>query len=254
MTGLLTVVCCTPDKPERRAHMSALCRAEGLAPVFTTDAGLFVHRDEPACTALAGAFPPNPAYKAHFLTYLAALRLFCDTGIPYALILEDDIVRCGKSSVAHIIHHAPIFDMLFLEYCAADCRAEKWERRSGGVTYVGGYKARCTGACVYSRDGAMRFLDFAVRDPRMIDDATLHYASTEWGIAHVAYVRPRIFRQDRATFADGVTGDEYRACIEEPDQVDETREDSTSPLVAVMIMITILVAVLLRFLRIKRNS
>ncbi len=57
---VLTIVCCTPDKPERRAHMLALCRSEGLEPQFTTDMGLFVHRDDPACAALGGSFPQPP--------------------------------------------------------------------------------------------------------------------------------------------------------------------------------------------------
>ena len=46
---MITIVCTTPDKPERRAHMDALCAREGLSPQYTTDLGLFVHRDDPRC-------------------------------------------------------------------------------------------------------------------------------------------------------------------------------------------------------------
>jgi hypothetical protein len=196
--------------------MQALCHREGLAPLFTTDLGLFVHRDDPACTALTGAFPHHAAYKAHFLTYLAALRYFCDTGLKYALILEDDIVRCGKWGVRHAVQSAPEFDMLFLEYCAADCANVAWEKVRGGVVYVGGFKAHCTGACVFSAEGARHFLDFAARNtPTIIDSLTRLYASTERGLSHAVYVRPRIFKQDRRLFPDGVTGDAYRACADE---------------------------------------
>ena len=222
---MLTIVCCTPDKPERKAHMQALCRREGIEPMFTTDLGLFVHRDDPACAALTGSFPQHASYKAHFLTYLATLRYFCGTGRRYALIFEDDLVRCGKWSVRHAVENAPEFDMLFLEYCAADCASVAWEQVRGGVVYVGGFKAHCTGACVFSAEGARRFLDFAARSmPTIIDSLTRLYASTERGLSHAVYVRPRIFKQDRRLFPDGVTGDAYRACADEADEADEANE------------------------------
>ena len=91
-----------------------------------------------------------------------------------------------------------------------DCANVAWEKVRGGVVYVGGFKAHCTGACVFSAEGARRFLDFAARNtPTIIDSVTRLYASTERGLSHAVYVRPRIFKQDRRLFPDGVTGDAH---------------------------------------------
>jgi hypothetical protein len=210
---LLTIVCCTPDKPERKRHMEELCRDEGLEPVFTTDAGLFVHRDDPLVAALRGDFPENAAYRAHYLTYLRALRYFLATGATHALVMEDDVVRCAEVRAAHAIEHAPEFDALFLEYCAADGANARWAYKSGGVVYVGGYEAYGTGACAYTREGARRVLEFAEATPTTIDSATRMYASTERGHSHVAYAHPRAYRQDRERFCDGVSADIYYAAF-----------------------------------------
>jgi hypothetical protein len=67
---------------------------------------------------------------AHYLTYLAALRAFLATGHPYALIMEDDLVRVRSRTAAEApptvhdaVRNAPPFDILFLEYCHARCEA-----------------------------------------------------------------------------------------------------------------------------------
>ena len=220
-TGVLTIVCCTPEGPVRRAHMEALCRQEGLSPTFTTDLCLFVRGDDPACAALGGTFKPHPAFRAHFLTYLAALRCFLSTGAKYALILEDDLAKRGEFTVSHVIEHAPEFDILFLEYCYADCRNIKWAYKSGNVVYVGGYEAYGTGACVYSREGATRFLEFvAQRAPCIIDHMTAQYASTQRGHTHVAYTRPPLFVQDRDAFPDGASGPGYCLYANDPSAFD----------------------------------
>jgi hypothetical protein len=218
---LVTVVCCTPGKPERRAHMEALCRLEGLEPTFTTDLGLFVRGDDPACAALGGTFKPHPAFRAHFLTYLAALRYFLSTGAKHALIMEDDLARRGALSVSYVVDHAPEFDILFLEYCYANCGSVKWALKSGDAVYVGGFEAYCTGACVYSREGARRLLEFAAqRTPCVIDDMTFQYACTPRGHSHVAYVRPPLFVQDRDAFPDGVSGPGYCVYANDPSALD----------------------------------
>jgi hypothetical protein len=204
---LMTIVCCTPDKPERRAHMSALCRAEGLLPEFTTDLGLFVHRA--ACAGLRGDFPAEGggAYRAHYLTYLAALRHFVGaTARTHVLMLEDDIVRtAGSEHVARIVARAPgSFDCLFLEYCYGNCGAGV---RFESSDFVYGYAAACTGACVFSRAGAHAFLEFAdASAPTVIDVLTVRYATTVRGHERVVYLDPPAFGQDRTLFPDGVTG------------------------------------------------
>ena len=214
---VMTIVCCTPDKPERRAHMLALCRSEGLEPQFTTDMGLFVHRDDPACAALGGSFPPNPAFRAHYLTYLRALVHFIDSGREYLLLFEDDLVRTVPTrhtqTVDEMIAAAPEFDMLFLEYCSGRCGSRSFGELGpfagleGQGRYVTGLRALCTGACVYTRTGAMALLGFADRSPAtIIDVLTQVYASTVRGARLVVYVNPPAFVQDRRTFPDGVTG------------------------------------------------
>jgi hypothetical protein len=214
---LLTVVCCTHDKPERRAHMERLCEQEGLEPVFTTDLGLFVRGDDPACAALAGTFKPHPAFRAHFLTYLSVLRFFRESGATHVLVMEDDLVRHGALSVQRLIAHAPEFDVLFLEYCYAKGANAKWAYKSGGAIYVGGYEAGCTGACVYTQEGARRFLEFAERtEPCVIDHMTVQYASTPRGHSHVAYARPPLFVQDRVAFPGGASCPDYHLFATDP--------------------------------------
>jgi hypothetical protein len=214
---VLTIVCCTPDKPERRAHMLALCRSEGLEPQFTTDMGLFVHRDDPECAALGGAFPPTPAYQAHYLTYMRALVHFIDSGREYLLLLEDDVARAVPTRHTQTVHEmiasAPEFDLLFLEYCSGQCGSRPFGELGpfagleGQGRYVTGLRALCTGACVYTRTGAMVFVGFADRSPAIvIDQLTMVYASTVRGTRLVVYVNPPAFVQDRTTFSDGVTG------------------------------------------------
>ena len=111
---MITIVCTTPDKPERRAHTDALCAREGLRPRYTTDL-------DPQCAAVGRHWRP---FMAHYLTYLAALRAFLATGHPYALIMEDDLVRVrGGRTVHDAVRNAPPFDILFLEYCNARCEA-----------------------------------------------------------------------------------------------------------------------------------
>ena len=197
---ILTIVCCTPDKPERKRHMRALCAREGLVPSFTTDLGIFVHKD--ACAALQGSFPPNPAYKAHYATYVRALRYFIATGRAYLVLFEDDVVRTdgGAVSVEQIIADAPPFDILFLEYCHARCGDGPTER------YATGLRAACTGACVYSRAGARAFVAFAASRHMVIDWITPRYAATPRGSKRALYLHPPAFRQDRSLFSDGVTG------------------------------------------------
>jgi hypothetical protein len=199
---LLTIVCCTPDKPERKEHMRALCLRERLEPHFTTDLGLFVHKE--SCHALTGAFPDNPAYKAHYLTYIRALRYFVSTGRPYLLLFEDDLVRTdgGAVSVTRIIADAPPFDLLFLEYCYANCPSPG----PSGPRYATGLRAACTGACVFSRPGARAFLAFAASNHMVIDWLTPLYAATMRGNHRTLYLSPPAFQQDRSLFADGVTG------------------------------------------------
>ena len=200
---LMTIVCCTPDKPERKQHMLALCAREGLEPLFTTDMGIFVHKASPPCAALRGQFPENPAYKAHYLTYIRALMFFIATGRAYLLLLEDDVVRTdgGAVSVERIIADAPPFDLLFLEYCFAAC----W-RKVPGARYARGLRAACTGACVYSLAGARSFVAFAASRHMVIDWLTPLYAATSRGNQLTLYLSPPAFKQDRALFADGVTG------------------------------------------------
>jgi len=213
---VMTIVCCTPGKPERRAHMLAMCRSEGLEPQFTTDMGLFVHRDDPACAAL-GTFPRTPAFRAHYLTYLRALVHFIDSGREYLLLLEDDLVRTVPTrhtqTVDEMIAGAPEFDLLFLEYCSGRCGSRSFGELGpfagleGQGRYVTGLRALCTGACVYTRTGAMVLLGFADRSPVcIIDVLTQVYASTVRGTRLVVYVNPPAFVQDRTTFPDGVTG------------------------------------------------
>ena len=197
---LLTIVCCTPDKPERKEHMRALCLREGLEPLFTTDLGLFVHKA--SCGALTGSFPENPAYKAHYLTYIRALRYFIATGRAYLVLFEDDVVRAdgGAVSVERIIAEAPPFDLLVLEYCYASCHA------GSGARYLTGLRAACTGACVYSLAGARAFVAFAASKHMVIDWLTPLYAETARGSQRTLYLSPPAFKQDRSLFADGVTG------------------------------------------------
>jgi hypothetical protein len=201
---LMTIVCCTPDKPERREHMRALCSREGLEPRFTTDMGLFVHKDSPECAALKGSFPQNPAFKAHYLTYIRALQYFISTGRAYLLLLEDDIVRTdgGSVSVERIIADAPPFDLLFLEYCYASC----WSRVFAAPGYAQGLRAQCTGACVYSLEGARAFFAFTASRHMVIDWLTPLYAATVRGHERTLYLSPPAFKQDRSLFADGVSG------------------------------------------------
>ena len=203
---LMTIVCCTPDKPERREHMRVLCSSEGLEPHFTTDMGLFVPRDSPACAALIGSFPQSPAYRAHYLTYIRALRYFISTGRAYLLLFEDDVVRTdgGSVSVERIIADAPPFDLLLLEYCYANCGRQV---PSGpGGRYATGIRAACTGACVYSLAGARAFIAFAASKHMVIDWLTPLYAATIRGHQRTLYLSPPAFKQDRSLFADGVTG------------------------------------------------
>ena len=199
---VLTIVCCTPDKPERKEHMRALCSREGLEPHFTTDLGLFVHKA--SCESLTGSFPENPAYKAHYLTYIRALRHFIATGRAYLLLFEDDVVRTdgGEVSVERIIADAPPFDLLFLEYCHASCARQV----PVGGRYVTGLRAACTGACVYSLAGARAFVAFAATKHMVIDWLTPLYAATIRGNERTLYLSPPAFKQDRSLFADGVTG------------------------------------------------
>lgn len=201
---LLTIVCCTPDKPERREHMRALCAREGLEPHFTTDMGLFVQKDSPSCADLKGSFPENPAYKAHYLTYIRALRYFISTGRAYLILLEDDLVRTdgGAVSVERIIADAPPFDLLLLEYCYASCGS----RVLAAPGYAKGLQAECTGACVYSLEGARAFFAFTASKHMVIDWLTPLYAATIRGHERTLYLSPPAFKQDRSLFADGVTG------------------------------------------------
>jgi len=200
---LITIVCCTPDKPERKQHMLTMCAHEGLEPHFTTDMGIFVDKDSPPCAALRGLFPKNPAYKAHYLTYIRALMFFISTGREYLLLFEDDIVRTdgGAVSVERIIADAPPFDLLFLEYCHARCG-----EKVPGIRYARGFRAACTGACVYSLAGARAFVAFAASRHMVIDWLTPLYAATSRGHQRTLYLSPPAFRQDRVLFGDGVTG------------------------------------------------
>ena len=201
--GLLTIVCTTPHTPARISHMRRLCTEEGLAPFgLTTELGLFVDKNSAHSKRLGTEFPPGtrPEFPAHYATYIRALRLFLQTDFRFLLVLEDDIVRSDDCalSVHSAIANAPPFMLLFLEYCYADCS----QPTTRG--YAHGYKALCTGACVFTREGARDFLAFAETQPRMIiDHLTLEYSKHHE--RSVVYATPPLFRQDRVLFPDGVS-------------------------------------------------
>jgi len=117
-------------------------------------------------------------------------------------------------TVDEMISGAPEFDILFLEYCSGLCGSRSlgelgpFAGLEGQARYVTGRRALCTGACVYTRTGAMALLGFADRSPVcIIDVLTRVYASTVRGTRLVVYVNPPALVQDRVTFPDGVTGD-----------------------------------------------
>ena len=204
--GLLTIVCTTPHTPARISHMRRLCTEEGLTPFgLTTELGLFVDKNGAHSKRLGTEFPPGtkPEVPAHYATYLRALRVFLQTDFRFLLVLEDDIVRSDDCalSVHSAIANAPPFMLLFLEYCYADCS----QPSTGG--YAHGYKALCTGACVFTREGARDFLAFAETRPRVvIDILTLEYSKHQE--RSVVYATPPLFKQDRVLFPDGVSSDQ----------------------------------------------
>lgn len=199
----LTIVCTTPHTPARIGHMRRLCAEEGLVPFgLTTELGLFVDKNSDYSKRLGAEFPSGtrPEFPAHYATYLLALRLFLQTDFRFLLLLEDDIVRTDDCAVSvhSAIANAPPFMLLFLEYCYADCSKPS----TGGYAY--GYKALCTGACVFTHEGARDFLAFAETQPRMIIDIlTLEYSKHRE--SSVVYATPPLFRQDRVLFPDGVS-------------------------------------------------
>ena len=180
--------------------------SQGLIPFgLTTELGLFVDKNSAYSKRLGVDFPPGtkPEIPAHYATYLRTLRLFLQTDFRYLLILEDDVVRSDDCalSVQSAIANAPPFMLLFLEYCYADCS----QPSTGG--YAHGYKALCTGACVFTREGARDFLAFAETGPRvLIDVLTLEYSKHKE--RSVVYATPALFRQDRVMFPDGVSSDQ----------------------------------------------
>ena len=186
--------------------MRRLCATEGLTPFgLTTELGLFVDKNSAESGRMSVAFAPGtkPEVPAHYATYLRTLRLFLQTDFRYLLILEDDIVRSDDCvlSVQSAIANAPPFMLLFLEYCYADCS----QPSTGG--YARGYKALCTGACVFTREGARDFLAFAETRPRVVIDVlTLEYSKHKE--RSVVYATPALFRQDRVMFPDGVSSDQ----------------------------------------------
>ena len=112
--SLLTIVCTTPNKPERAIHMRRLCERENLNPfALTTELGLFVDKNSAESGRMSAAFAPGtkPEAPAHYATYLRTLRLFLQTDFRYLLILEDDIVRSDDCvlSVQSAIANAPPF-------------------------------------------------------------------------------------------------------------------------------------------------
>ena len=203
---LLTIVCTTPHTPARISHMRHLCASEGLDPfALTTELGLFVDKHSAESRRMSTAFAPGtkPEVPAHYASYLRALRLFLQSDFRFLLILEDDVVRSEDCavSVQRAIADAPPFTLLFLEYCHADCS----QPSTGG--YARGYKALCTGACVFTREGARDFLAFAEARPRMIIDVlALEYSKHKEST--VLYASPPLFRQDRILFPDGVSSDQ----------------------------------------------
>jgi len=207
--SLLTIVCTTPNKPEsvsRASHMRRLCERENLNPfALTTELGLFVDKKSEESVRLGREFPPNtrPEVPAHYASYLRALRLFLRSEFSYLLLLEDDIVRTESDvSVHRAIADAPPFGLLFLEYCYADCSKPS----AGG--YARGYGAMCTGACVFTREGARDFLAFADTHRKVIDIVTMDYSRTREHESSVIYADPPLFRQDRVMFPDGVSSDQ----------------------------------------------
>jgi hypothetical protein len=202
-SDLLTIVCTTPNKPDRISHMRRLCIAEGLAPFgLTTDLGLFVDKRSAYSTRLGMDFAPGTKAEvpAHYATYLSTLRHFLESDFRLLLILEDDIVRTddGALSVQSVIANAPPFKLLFLEYCYADCS------QPSVCGYAHGYRALCTGACVFTREGALDFISFAESRPRMIIDI-LAFEYSKHNERSVVYATPALFRQDRELFPDGVS-------------------------------------------------
>ena len=204
--SLLTIVCTTPNKPERAIHMGRLCERENLNPfALTTELGLFIDKNSEESVRLGREFPPNtrPEVPAHYASYMRALRLFLRSEFRYLLLLEDDIVRTeSEVSVHRAIADAPQFGHLFLEYCYADCSKPS----AGG--YARGYGAMCTGACVFTREGARDFLAFADTHRKVIDIVTMDYSRTREHESSVLYAVPPLFRQDRVMFPDGVSSDQ----------------------------------------------
>ena len=206
--AMLTIVCTTPHTPARTSHMRRLCRSEGLLPfALTTELGLFVDKDSPECARINSTFEPpgKPlAYAAHYATYLAVLRYFLDrSDVPLLLVLEDDIARVAGSTVTvhEAIADAPPFGLLFLEYCFADCARPTWSNEK----YARGYRASCTGACVFTRRGASDFLAFAGQhSPMVIDHLTPLYSNRD----DVFYATPALFKQDLRIFGSSVVGEQ----------------------------------------------
>lgn len=205
---MLTVVCNTPYTPERTAHMRRVCQEESLAPyALTTELGLFVDKssaERARTNALFSTSGMSPVYAAHYMTYLAVLRYFISRPeLSLLLVLEDDITRvAGSTATVHeAIADAPAFGLLFLEYCFADCARPTWSN----AKYARGYRASCTGACVFTRRGASDFLAFAGQhSPMVIDHLTPLYSNRD----DVFYVTPALFKQDLRIFGSSVVGEQ----------------------------------------------
>lgn len=214
ISSMLTVVCNTPHTPHRTDHMRRLCTEEGLVPyALTTELGLFVEKESAECTRIHMLFENralSPVYAAHYMTYLSVLRYFLyRTELELLVLLEDDIVRVDASaaSVHEAISKAPSFGLLFLEYCFAECDKPTWTC-SG---YARGYSGYCTGACAFTRSGALGLLDFAGKHrPMVIDHLTPKYSDRD----DVYYTVPPMFMQSRSMFGSEVTAhaSEYTAC------------------------------------------
>jgi hypothetical protein len=203
---MLTVVCNTPHTPDRTAHMRRVCEEEGLVPYsLTTELGLFVDKSSEECArtnALFNTKGVSPVYAAHYMTYLAVLRYFISRPeFGLLLVLEDDIKRAEGSTVTvqGAIADAPPFELLFLEYCFAECSRPTWSNSR----YARGYDASCTGACVFTRRGAFDLLAFAGQhSPMVIDHLTPMYSNLYSN--DVLYITPALFKQDVRVFGSSV--------------------------------------------------
>lgn len=213
--GMHVIICSTPDNNERNQHMKNFIKKNDLDMISSfiwEHEDLFVPKGSDEVLNIIQNRESHDfhdhnieLYVAHCLTYIKILEWFVASNIEKLLILEDDVMMIDDE--IHIQNHidaAPDFDVLLLEWCYGQCQNiayidpdEKW---------AANLDAHCTAAVLWTKVAAKNFLLYIETRKRLfnIDELTSQFFSTRQAL--VIYSNPPIIKQDRASFSDGMSG------------------------------------------------